>query len=93
MNERLHAFVRGDVQGVSFRWFAALEAHRFGLTGWVRNLRDGRVEVLAEGGRIDLDALVEKLRRGPRAARVDDVDLTWEEATGEFPDFTIEATA
>lgn len=92
MNERLHAFVRGDVQGVSFRWFTALEAHRLGLTGWVRNRGDGGVEVLAEGGRDALEILVEKLRRGPREARVENVELVWEEATGEFPDFGIEAT-
>jgi acylphosphatase len=92
MSERLSAFVRGEVQGVSFRWFVAREAFRLGLRGWVRNRRDGRVEVLVEGERALLETLVETLRRGPRPARVDDVDLRWEEATGEFYDFKIEAT-
>jgi acylphosphatase len=92
LNERLRAFVRGEVQGVSFRWFVAREARRLGLAGWVRNRRDGRVEVLAEGGRIPLEDLVEMLKRGPRLARVEGVDLAWEKATGEFPDFEIKAT-
>ena len=92
MNERMHAFVRGGVQGVSFRWFVEGEALRLGLRGWVRNRRDGRVEVLAEGGRDALETFVLLLRRGPRMARVEDVDVWWEEATGEFPGFEIEPT-
>lgn len=92
MNERLRAWVRGEVQGVSFRWFIVREGRRLGLTGWVRNRRDGRVEVLAEGGRHGLEALVDALWRGPRLARVEGVDVAWDEATGEFPDFEIEAT-
>ncbi|MHB8054350.1 MAG: acylphosphatase [Candidatus Aminicenantales bacterium] len=92
MNERLRASIRGDVQGVSFRWFIAREAGRLHLRGWVRNRRDGRVEVLAEGERTSLEALIVTLRRGPRLARVDDVDLLWEGASGEFDGFQIEAT-
>jgi acylphosphatase len=93
MNERLRAFVRGDVQGVSFRWFVLREASPLDLRGWVRNLRDGRVEILAEGDRGSLEILLAALRRGPRMARVDDVDVRWEEATGEYPAFSVEATA
>jgi acylphosphatase len=89
MPERLRALIRGNVQGVSFRWFVGEEAMRLGLRGWVRNRRDGRVEVLAEGERDALTALLEELRRGPRYARVEGVDIDWTEASGEFADFRI----
>ncbi len=92
MPERLRALIRGNVQGVSFRWFVGEEAMRLGLRGWVRNRRDGRVEVLAEGERDALTALLEELRRGPRYARVEGVDIDWTEASGEFADFRIAPT-
>ena len=92
MDERLRAFVRGDVQGVSFRWYVQREASSRGLRGWVRNRRDGQVEVLAEGERRLLEELMTLLSRGPRLARVNGVDSKWEEATGEFPGFRIEPT-
>lgn len=66
--------VSGRVQGVGFRWFTAEAARQEGLVGWVRNLEDGRVDVLAEG---DADALARfewRLWQGPPAARVDDVE-------------------
>ncbi len=66
--------VRGRVQGVGFRWFVEAEAHRLGIAGWVRNNADGSVEVLAMGAREQLAALRSRLRQGPRAARVDDVE-------------------
>lgn len=89
MTERLHVFVRGEVQGVSFRWFADRAAMRSGLRGCVRNRRDGRLEVQAEGERAVLEAFLEQIRKGPRLSRVEGVDIRWEEATGEFPDFQI----
>ena len=66
---RIH--VRGRVQGVGFRWFVQSQAEELGVAGWVRNLADGGVEVWAEGEAPALDALQERLRRGPPAARVD----------------------
>jgi acylphosphatase len=66
--------VRGRVQGVGFRWFVEREAQVLGLYGWVRNNFDGSVEVLATGSREQLNELRRRLREGPRAARVDDVD-------------------
>ena len=66
--------VRGRVQGVGFRWFVAREAHALGVAGWVRNNADGSVEVMAQGTSQQLSALKSKLRQGPRAARVDDVE-------------------
>jgi acylphosphatase len=66
--------VRGRVQGVGFRWFVEREAHVLGVSGWVRNNADGSVEVLAQGTRDQLLGLRSRLRHGPRAARVDDVE-------------------
>jgi acylphosphatase len=66
--------VRGRVQGVGFRWFVEREAHTLGIAGWVRNKPDGSVEVLAVGSRDQLLGLRSRLREGPRAARVDDVE-------------------
>jgi acylphosphatase len=66
--------VRGRVQGVGFRWFVEREAHILGIAGWVRNNHDGSVEVLAQGTRDQLAGLHSRLREGPRAARVDDVE-------------------
>src|SRR5712671_7957403 len=65
--------VRGRVQGVGFRWFVEREAHMLGIAGWVRNNADGSVEVLAVGTHDQLLGLRSRLRQGPRAARVDDV--------------------
>jgi acylphosphatase len=66
--------VRGRVQGVGFRWFVEREAHILGIAGWVRNNADSSVEVLAVGSRDQLAGLRSRLREGPRAARVDDVE-------------------
>src|SRR5690349_3796690 len=66
--------VRGRVQGVGFRWFVEREAHILGIAGWVRNKSDGSVEVLAMGSRDQLIGLRSRLREGPRAARVDEVE-------------------
>ena len=66
--------VRGRVQGVGFRWFVEREAHLLAVSGWVRNNADGSVEVLAQGTRDQLLGLRSRLRQGPRAARVDEVE-------------------
>jgi acylphosphatase len=66
--------VRGRVQGVGFRWFVEREAHLLAIAGWVRNNSDGSVEVLAMGTREQLFGFQSRLRQGPRAARVDDVE-------------------
>ena len=70
---RLHVRITGVVQGVGFRWFARERARRLGLAGWVRNLPDGSVEVLAEGPPGQLDLLLGELHRGPSGAQVTDV--------------------
>jgi acylphosphatase len=93
MLSRFHAYVSGRVQGVAFRYYAEREALGLGLTGWVRNRRDGRVEVVAEGRKDDLENYVERLREGPRMARVEKLDIQWEGPSGEYSDFRIVFTA
>lgn len=69
-----HVFVTGRVQGVGFRWSTRREAERLGLSGWVRNLPDGRVEARVEGEPEALDAMLAWIERGPVGARVDGVE-------------------
>jgi acylphosphatase len=82
--------VRGRVQGVGFRWFVEREAHILGLAGWVRNNPDSSVEVLAVGSRDQISGLRSRLRQGPRAARVDDVEEFEAEAGPGINYFRIE---
>ncbi len=90
---RLHAYVKGRVQGVGFRYHTLQAAQEQGLTGWVRNLRDGRVEVLAEGAHEALNRLLVELRKGPISADVQDVKYEFEEGKGEFEEFRVRYTA
>jgi acylphosphatase len=82
--------VRGRVQGVGFRWFVEREAHILGVAGWVRNNSDGSVEVLAQGTRDQLSGLQSRLRQGPRAARVDDIEESAANAASGLTSFRIE---
>jgi acylphosphatase len=86
---RVHAIVRGDVQGVGFRYYVADHAHGWGLSGWVRNQADGSVECVAEGAPEAVDRLVALLRRGPSSAEVGDVEVEWEEPKGDLDGFQI----
>jgi acylphosphatase len=89
MKARAHIVVSGRVQGVFFRDHTRKWAGSLGLTGWVRNIGDGRVEVLAEGEREKIESLIGRLEEGPPLAMVESVDVVWKEYTGEFPDFRI----
>lgn len=89
---RMHAFVRGNVQGVGFRHFTRQTAQEQDLTGWVRNLRDGRVEVLAEGEHDDLNQFLGHLRKGPISADVNDINYEFTDAQGEFETFRVRHT-
>jgi len=82
--------VRGRVQGVGFRWFVEREAHILGVAGWVRNNADGSVEVLAMGSSEQLSELRSRLRSGPRAARVDDVEEQESKPVAGLTTFRIE---
>lgn len=83
-------FVSGRVQGVGFRWFVQDVAQRLGVVGFVRNLIDGRVEVLAEGGAEDLQNLAAEIRRGPGLSRVDAVEEADAEPAGRYSEFRIQ---
>jgi len=83
--------VHGHVQGVWFRESTRQEATRLGLTGWVRNLPAGTVEIVAVGEHDRLAGLIAWAHRGPRAARVDRVDVAWHEPPRAFPDFRVTA--
>jgi acylphosphatase len=95
MMEPVHVIrlrVRGRVQGVAFRAWTADMAHELGLSGWVRNRRDGSVEALLAGRRDVVEAMIARCREGPPAARVIGVEI--EEEGGEAPrGFDIRATA
>jgi acylphosphatase len=80
---RRRAYVAGRVQGVWFRESCADRARAAGVAGWVRNLDDGRVEVLLEGPQGAVDDVLAWSRRGPRRARVDRVDVVDEAPVGE----------
>lgn len=90
--ERLHVFIRGRVQGVGFRYFVLSAAMEIQLTGWVRNRRDGSVEVIAEGTKENLEKLFRALQRGPSSSNVTGVDPEWGDASGEFSRFEIRGT-
>ncbi len=87
---RVHVYVSGTVQRVDYRNFVKAEADRMGVTGWVKNLPDGRVEMVAEGPRGGIDALVAQMSTGPKKAVVKDVQVTDEKYVGEFKTFTRE---
>jgi acylphosphatase len=87
--KRIHLYISGIVQGVGYRFFAVDEAESLGLAGWVRNLPDGRVELVAEGPEEALGRLLAACRRGPRGGRVTDVQVVWEEALGSLRGFQI----
>lgn len=86
---RVHIFVSGRVQGVFYRSNTQRKALELGLKGWVRNLRDGRVEIVAEGDEEQLGRLIEWCRRGPPMAKVMGLEVRWESPTGEYDDFEV----
>jgi len=88
-NVRAHVFVSGRVQGVFFRSETKRKADAYGVKGWVCNLSDFRVEAVFEGEEEAVKALVEFCKRGPSGAMVTNVDLTWENYTGEFAGFKL----
>lgn len=86
---KAHVFITGRVQGVYFRYKTRDEAKKYGVNGWVRNLPDGRVEAVFEGEKGDVDKLVDFAGKGPSAAKVLDIDVEWQDYSGEFEDFEV----
>jgi acylphosphatase len=89
MKKRYHVRILGRVQGVFFRASTQEMARSLGLTGWVRNLPDGRVEVVFEGENVAAEAMRDWCRMGTPPARVDRLEADEESPTGEFTDFKI----
>ncbi|OYT62312.1 MAG: acylphosphatase [Thermofilum sp. ex4484_15] len=86
---RVRILISGIVQGVGFRFFTLRVARKLGVKGYVRNLPDGRVEVVAEGDKEALMKLLKEVRKGPPLALVEEVNVEWSGYRGEFEDFHI----
>lgn len=89
LEKRLHVYWAGRVQGVGFRYTAESAALEFRLTGWVRNLPDGRVEALCEGEERSLKLFLKQIAEGPMKPYIRGAEATWTAATGEFKDFEV----
>lgn len=88
--ESAHIVVKGRVQGVFYRATTVEVALKMGITGWVRNMGDGGVEIMAEGKRETLEKFIKWCRQGPPMARVTLVEVDWQPATGAFDNFETE---
>ena len=86
---RAHVIISGRVQGVFFRVETQRAAKRFGVLGWVRNKPDGNVEAVFEGQQSAVDAVLQWCHEGPNLAVVENVDLKWQDFTGEYKRFDI----
>ena len=88
MNDaRAHFYVTGIVQGVGYRYFAIRKANAYGITGFAKNLIDGRVEIIAEGDQRLIEQFIKDLRIGPISAHVTDIRIEWDVPTFEFKGF------
>ena len=88
-NVNAHILVSGLVQGIGFRYFTSQLADQYGLTGWVRNTPDGKVEIEVEGDRGLVTAFMKEIRIGPSSSHVTAIDVQWKEYTGEYKDFRV----
>jgi len=89
VNTRAHLFISGRVHGVFFRAFTRDIAHSLGLNGWVRNLRDGRVEALFEGEKRLIEQAIKECYNGPPGARVSNIEVQWELYKGDEKGFSV----
>ena len=87
--KRAHVFYSGQVQGVGFRYTAQDIAMSLGLKGFVKNLEDGRVEIVAEGREADIKELLDKISKDQLGRYIKDTELSWEKPTKEFDSFEI----
>ena len=91
--KRLHVVITGRVQGVAFRYFVCCRAQELNLAGWVRNLADGALEVVAEGDESHLHELLADLKQGPPMAWVQAVTAQWQAPEHDLAGFTVAPTA
>ena len=89
VNVRKHIYIHGKVQRVGFRAFIKQHAKKNNVHGWAKNLSDGRVEAILTGKKVNVKRLIKKIKKGPRMARVDKVDIFDEQYRGEFTTFSI----
>ena len=87
--KRVHIVISGYVQGVCFRYFTKIKARKLGLKGFVRNVQNGDVEVVAEGNEKEINEMIDFCRKGPVLSCVANLKLEYEEFKGEFDDFTV----
>ena len=90
MSTRAHIIIEGKVQGVYYRVWVRTQAEKLGLTGWVKNLADGRVEAVFEGPKDRIEEIISKCKIGTKVASVDHIDIKWEKTTGKYAGFEIE---
>ena len=88
--QRVHAYFSGRVQGVGFRYTAERLALELQLLGWVKNLPDGRVELVCEGAKPAIEELFLRIQKSMLGAHIKKTDVSWETPTREFHDFTVE---
>jgi len=86
---RAHVFISGGVQGVGFRYWTRGEALKLGLTGWVRNLPNSKVEAVFKGPREKVEEMVEKCKKGPVWTGDNEVTVEWQKVSQEFSGFEI----
>lgn len=86
---RVHVFIEGRVQGVFYRSWVLRQAQDLRLSGWVRNLEDGRVEAVFEGSKAKVEKMIEKCKEGSSYSSVEHIDVIWEKEMGEFKEFKI----
>ncbi len=86
---RAHLFIKGNVTGVGYRYWALKQAQVHNITGWVRNVNNGLVEALFEGKKEDIGNMVSQCNKGPDGASVKKVKVRWQEAKREYHNFVI----
>ena len=88
--KEIHLTIYGRVQGVFYRLNTKNKAKSLGLTGYTKNLENGRVEVVAEGPQEKLKELIEWCKKGPKIAKVDNLKIVWKDAKNKYDEFRIE---
>lgn len=88
--KQVHVLISGFVQGIGFRHFVRNKASELGISGWVRNLPDGRVEALFQGSKEKIEEMIGLCKKGPLLAEVEDVVVEWQEEDRHFSDFSIQ---
>jgi acylphosphatase len=92
LKKQIHMLLSGKVTGVFFRTFTKQEAGKLGITGWARNTKDGRLEIVAQGEQKQLEELMKKCKRGPIMAQVREFDTKEEQIEEEFEYFDVRPT-